>query len=159
MLSRAQADRTFSTRFGVKNFWRGFQVSCYSCHNGPSSSSPSPNHPAVVVDADAKTDPGVPVALALAASDADGDPLTLRIVSQPKRGTVGLVGSTATYFPEAQMVGTTTFTFAANDGKTDSNLGQVRVTVGRVPSCGLGAELALVFAALRRRRRTRRSAP
>lgn len=35
----------------------------------------------------------------LVASDADGDALTLRVVAQPVHGTVGLVGTTATYFP------------------------------------------------------------
>ena len=161
VLSRAQADRSFSTRFGVKNFWRGFQVSCYSCHNGPSSSEPSPNHPAVVANVTTKTMPDVPIAIPLPVSDADGDPVALRIVSQPVRGTVGLAGSTATYFPEAGFAGSATFTFAANDGKTDSNLGSARVVVGSQPSCGVGAELALVLAAIRARsqRRGRTSSP
>ena len=33
-LSRAKADRLLNTEFGTKYFWRGFQVGCYTCHQG-----------------------------------------------------------------------------------------------------------------------------
>jgi hypothetical protein len=65
----------------------------------------------------------------LSASDADRNTLTLRIVSQPAHGTVGLSGRTATYFPESGFSGSDSFTFAAWDGSTDSNLGSVAVSV------------------------------
>ena len=35
VLSRAQADRALSTQYGTKSFFRGGQISCYACHNGP----------------------------------------------------------------------------------------------------------------------------
>lgn len=35
ILSRAQADRSFSTDWGQKTFARGTMIGCYSCHNGP----------------------------------------------------------------------------------------------------------------------------
>jgi hypothetical protein len=108
----------------------------------------------VVTNANVATQPDVPVPITLTATDVDGDPLTLRIVSQPGRGTVGLVGTTATCFPEPGFVGSAKFTFAANDGKTDSNLGYARVVVGTRPACGIGAELALVLVAMRGRRRS-----
>lgn len=139
VLSRSFADRTLSTEWGTKTFWRGFQVGCYGCHNGPSSESASPNHPAAVKDLTAATPTGVPVAITLQASDADGNPLTLRVVSQPARGTVGLAGKVATYYPETGFSGIDAFTYAAWDGSTDSNLGHVTVTVaatGCTVSCG-----------------------
>ena len=100
VLSYSKADRALTTEFGTRYFWTGFQIGCYTCHNGPSSDEPNPNHPAVVSDASASSN-GLPVNIALIASDADGDALTLRVVSQPVHGTAGLVGTTATYFPES----------------------------------------------------------
>ena len=70
---------------------------------------------------------GLPANVALVASDPDGDALTLRVVSQPVHGTAGLVGTTATYFPEIGYNGADTFTYAAWDGASDSNLGTVIV--------------------------------
>jgi hypothetical protein len=130
VLSRSQADRMLSTEFGTKFLWRGFQVGCYLCHAGPSSESANPNRPAVVTDATISTPLNTPVSIMLGASDPDGNALTLRIVSQPSHGTVGLSGKQATYFPDAGFTGTDPFTFAAWDGSTDSNLGTVTVSVG-----------------------------
>ena len=142
VLSRAQADRTLSTEFGTKHFWRGFQVGCYTCHRGPSSESANPNRPAVVSNACADDQPSnTPVAMPLDASDPDGNALTLRIVSQPAHGTVGLVGTTATYFPDAGFSGADAFTFAAWDGSTDSNLGTVNVAVSSSSGGSSGPDL------------------
>ncbi len=128
VLSRSQGNRTISA-FGTKNFWRGFQIGCYTCHNGPGSESSNSNHAPVVSDVQANTDSGLPVAIHLSASDADGNSLTLRVVSQPTHGTAGLTGATATYYPEAGFSGSDSFTFAAWDGFTNSNLGAATVAV------------------------------
>jgi hypothetical protein len=130
VLSRSKADRMLSTEFGTKYFWRGFQIGCYTCHLGPSRESANPNRPAVVSNASVTTGVNTPVSLTLQASDPDGDALTLRIVSQPTHGTVGLNGTLAHYFPEAGFAGNDSFTFAAWDGSTDSNLGTITVAVG-----------------------------
>ena len=37
MLSLSHEDRSLSTQFGTKHFWRGFKIGCYNCHNGPTS--------------------------------------------------------------------------------------------------------------------------
>jgi PKD repeat protein len=137
VLSRSFADRTISTEFGTKNFWNGFQVGCYTCHNGPGSESANPNAAPVVTNLSASTTAGASVAVALHATDANGDPLTLRIVGQPKNGTAGLSGTTATYYPDGSFSGTDTFTYAANDRQTDSNLGTVTVTVGGGSGCSV----------------------
>ena len=130
VLSRSQADRMLSTEFGTKYFWRGFQISCYACHNGPNSEASNPNRPAVVSDVSASTMIDTPVLMVLNATDPDGNPLTLRIVSQPSHGTVGLSGTSATYIPETGFSGNDSFTFAAWDGSIDSNLGHGTVSVG-----------------------------
>jgi hypothetical protein len=129
VLSRALGDRTLDTRFGAKVFWKGFQIGCYTCHRGPSSEQANTNAPPVVTDTSATTPPATPVSLALAAMDPDPNTLTLRIVRQPEHGAVGLSGRTATYFPEPGFSGSDTFTFAASDGSTDSNLGTASVVV------------------------------
>ena len=79
MLSRAQADRSFSTDFGTKKFFRGAQIGCYSCHNGPSSESTNPNRPAVVRNATASTKVDTPVSIPLTATDAAGNVATLTL--------------------------------------------------------------------------------
>lgn len=129
VLSRALGDRTFGTESGTKTFWRGFQISCYACHDGPDGESGASNHAPKVKAAVATTDAVTPVEIPLTATDSDGDSLDLRVVTQPTHGTAGLTGKKATYFPEPGYNGIVKFTFAAWDGKTESNLGQITVTV------------------------------
>ena len=129
VLSRSQADRTISA-FGTKNFWRGFQIGCYTCHNGPNSENANSNRPPVVTDATVFTATNIPLAIPLTATDPDRNPVSLRVVSQTVHGTVGLAGTAATYYPEPGYVGGDTFTFAAWDGQTNSNLGTVQINVG-----------------------------
>ena len=132
VLSLMQANRTLNA-FGTKNWWRGFQVGCYNCHNGPSSEDGNNNSPAVVSNVTTNTSNNTSLAFHLPGADANGNPLTFRVVSQPAHGTVGLSNNIATYFPEPGFVGTETFTFAAWDGSTDSNLGTGTVTVEQGP--------------------------
>ncbi len=139
VLSRAQGDRTISA-FGSKLFWRGFQVGCYTCHNGPNSESATANPPATVGNASAATAAGTPVTIPLSATDPEGNSLTLRVVSQPANGTAGLTGTKATYYPDASFTGTDTFTFAAWNGSTDSNLGTVTVAVAGGTTCTVTAQ-------------------
>ena len=131
VLSRSHANwsvTAFDRRYTYR-FWRGFQIGCYLCHQGSNSTDHNPNSPAVVSNVGANTDINTPVAIPLHATDANGDPLTLRIVSQAAHGRVGLVGATATYIPDTAFVGVDTFTFAAWDGSTDSNLATGTVDV------------------------------
>ena len=130
VLSRSFAARTLATSFGSKQLFRGSQISCFMCHNGPTDSSGNPNRPPLATNLAALTGAGSSVDIHLQASDPDGNPLTLRIVSQPANGTVSLSGTTARYFPVAGFAGMNTFTYAAWDGSIDSNLATVVVTVG-----------------------------
>jgi hypothetical protein len=130
VLSRALGDRTLNTPFGTKAFWKGFQIGCYTCHNGPSSESANPNAAPVVTNATAATPADTPVGIDLVATDSNSPGLTLRIVRQAEHGTVGLSGRTATYYPEPGYYGSDAFSFAASDGSTESNLGLAAITVG-----------------------------
>ena len=130
VLSRAKGDRVFSgENIGAKTFWRGYQIGCYSCHNGPggSDSGGAPAAP-VVKNASLIAKPGLTASIILGATPATA---IIRIVSQPQHGTVGLVGTTATYYPEPGYVGSDSFTFAARDSSNsvDSNLGTVTVSI------------------------------
>lgn len=135
VLSRVRGERTLDTDFGAKHFWRGFEVGCWNCHNGPDGENANPNTPPVVADGAAATSAGVAVSVPLSASDADGDALTLRIVDQPSHGTVGFDGATARYVPEAGFTGSDRFTFTASDGDSDGNLAAVSVAVSAAPGC------------------------
>lgn len=156
VLSRSLGDRTLQA-FGTKRFWRGFQIGCYTCHDGPHDDDASRNRAPVVATRTGTTEVGEPVAVPLSATDADGDALTLRIVNQPAHGTVALQGATATYFPYPGFSGQDAFTYAAWDGATDSNLAEVSLTVGNgacgieidalVPAMG-AAEASIPFRAL-----------
>ncbi|MFN7966271.1 MAG: PKD domain-containing protein [Acidobacteriota bacterium] len=129
VLSRTVGTRSFSTTFGKKNFFAGAQVSCFACHNGPTSESATTNHPPKASDLTLATSPNTSQSVDLKATDADGNALTFRIVSQPQHGTVGLAGKRATYYPESKYTGPDNFTFAAWDGKIDSNLATATVSV------------------------------
>jgi PKD repeat protein len=144
VLSRAQGDRRLSA-FGTKNFWQGFQIGCYTCHNGPNNEHGTSNRAPVVSDVTASTAENVPVEMPLSASDADGNSLTFRIVSQPANGTVGLVGTVATFYPFAGFSGSDSFTYAAWDGSTNSNLGSGFITVAGTggPTCTVDCSAAV----------------
>ncbi|MBI5374605.1 MAG: hypothetical protein HZA77_04160 [Candidatus Schekmanbacteria bacterium] len=134
VLSRSQADRSINAFNKTNLFWRGFQIGCYTCHKGPGSENANSNRAPVVSDVTTSTS-GVPLAIPLNATDKDGDSLTLRIVSQAGHGSVGLSGTAATYYPEDGYTGGDFFTFAANDGQTDSNLGTVSINVASDGGC------------------------
>lgn len=125
-----ELSRTFAARtMNNKTFFAGQQVGCYTCHNGPSSESSTSNRAPVAASLTLATTTDVAGRVTLSATDADRNPLTYRIVSQPANGTVGLQGGIATYFPFAGFTGVDSFTYAAWDGSTDSNLATVAVTV------------------------------
>jgi hypothetical protein len=136
VLSAVQAERTIDTgEFGIKDYWRGFRIGCYDCHDGPDGENPTSNRRPVVADRNLAGPSDQDLSLVLGGSDPDGDSLELRIVRQPDHGTVALDGSVATYRSRDGVLDADTFTYAASDGKTDSNLATVTVQVDP-PECG-----------------------
>jgi VCBS repeat-containing protein len=87
------------------------------------------NDPPVAAAQSLKTSADQALDLVLAATDKDGDNLNYRIVSEPAQGTLSGSGATLSYAPDADATGTDTFTYVANDGKTDSNNGLVTIAV------------------------------
>ncbi len=127
VLSKAQGDRTFSTKFGTKKFFRGSVIGCYACHNGPKSEHRNSNRAPLALDGQAKTGMQA-VTVTLKATDPDSDPLTYRIVKQAQFGRVAIQGNKATYYPDPGFAGVDTFTWAARDGQIDSNPAHVQIT-------------------------------
>ncbi|MBC3875076.1 tandem-95 repeat protein, partial [Undibacterium flavidum] len=67
------------------------------------------------------------------ANDIDGDTLTARIVTQPAHGTITInANGSFTYTPAANYNGSDTFSYVVNDGKVDSNVATVALTVTAV---------------------------
>ncbi len=130
VLSRAQADRTL-TAFGTQFFFRGALIGCYACHKGPNSENGNTSAPPTVSNISTNTTNDQPVTIPLSVIGAGA---TLRIISQPANGSVGLSNTIATYFPNPGFVGIDAFTFAACDGAKNSQLatGTVVVAQGRV---------------------------
>jgi hypothetical protein len=138
VLSRAHAERTLTANLDgttiVRKTWRGYQIGCYTCHQGPSEGDATANKPPAVVNATASTGIDTPVTVGIQVTDTDGpSPVALRVVSQPADGTAALTGTTATYTPYTSFAGTNTFTVAAWDGALDSNLATVKVVVASGP--------------------------
>jgi hypothetical protein len=134
-LSAAHGARSLSTRYGQKNLWRGFQVGCYDCHNGPDSDDSNPNRAPVVADVNLATHADQSVPTTLTATDPDpGTTFTMHLVTQPAHGTVAFQNGIATYTAQLGFTGADIFTYAASDGSTWSNLGTVTVNVSS-PAC------------------------
>ena len=130
VLSRAHDDRTLTSQFGTANFFRGFEVGCYDCHNGANSENIATNARPVVQNRNESVPTDLPLSLTLTGTDANNDPLTLRIVEQPKHGAVAFDDTTAVYKAWDGYVGPDSFRYTAKDHKNDGNLGVVSISVG-----------------------------
>lgn len=131
VLSRAQADRSFSTEFGVRVFSRGTKISCYGCHNGPGSENASSKAVPAVAVAKLQVPVNGKASLALTAKAVGA---SVRISTQPTHGTVSINGLVATYLPDPGFIGPDFFSYIAADaaGFMESTAATVSVNVGNV---------------------------
>ena len=129
VLSRMQADRTLSA-FGTKTFFRGTIIGCYTCHKGPGSDTSNTNAVPTVNNVSGSTPNNTPLNLPVTITPVTA---SLRIISQPANGSVGVSSNVLTYFPDAGFVGNATFTYAAWDGSKNSMLATGTVTVAQGP--------------------------
>ena len=92
---------------------------------------PAPGNTApVVVNTTLTTDFESPIDGSVSGSDADGDPLTYSLVDGPTNGTIVFnPDGTFTYTPDTGFNGNDSFTFIANDGTDDSNVGTFTISV------------------------------
>ena len=91
-----------------------------------------PNNPPVADNQSVTTAEDTPVDITLTASDADADPLTFSTVTNPSNGNLSGTPPLVTYTPNANFNGSDSFTFKVNDGKEDSNIATVSITVTAV---------------------------
>ena len=105
------------------------EVSCYYCHNGPSSSNASTHIGPTVASTQLNVPLNTPTSITLTASGTNPQ---LRVIQQPLHGTVGIAAKVATYFPDAGYSGPDVFTYIASDSGSyiDSKPATVSVTVG-----------------------------
>ena len=116
-----------------------FAATAYDTHGNQSDyseevswTSPSPNSPPVANDGSLTTIEDTLAGGTLSASDADGDALIYSLVSAGSLGTVTLADPATgdyIYTPNPNVTGTDTFSFMVNDGRVDSNVATVTVTI------------------------------
>ncbi|MDQ1317255.1 MAG: hypothetical protein QG588_906, partial [Candidatus Poribacteria bacterium] len=78
------------------------------------------------------TNEDTPVKITLTGNDPNNDPLTFKLVSQPAKGTLDGSSPDFTYTPKLNFNGNDSFTFIANDGEVDSNIGTLCIIVNPV---------------------------
>jgi hypothetical protein len=137
VLSRAQTNYVFVANFDynvhVTNvLFPGAIVGCYNCHRGSDSSAPNTNAaPIINTIVSGYTSNNTPLNLSVNVTAITN--YTLRIISQPANGSLGVSNNVLTYFPAAGFTGTETFTYAAWDGAKNSLLTTGSVTVVQGP--------------------------
>ena len=70
-----------------------------------------------------------PSPVVLTGSDSDGDALTFQVVSGPAHGSLSGSAPNLSYTPATDYVGTDAFTYKANDGKADSAVATVSISI------------------------------
>jgi VCBS repeat-containing protein len=90
---------------------------------GVTNTAPSCNNGTVTTAED------TPAGVTLDCSDAQNDSLTYTITSAPAHGTLSGTAPNLTYTPAPNFNGSDSFQFKANDGKVDSNIATVSITV------------------------------
>lgn len=71
------------------------------------------------------------LSIVLNATDANGDSLNYNVTA-PSNGTLSGTAPNLTYIPNANFYGTDSFTFAVNDGKVDSEMATINITINPV---------------------------
>jgi hypothetical protein len=91
-----------------------------------------PNSPPTADSQSVTTDMGRSIEIVLTGDDRDGDEITFSIIDHPKHGNITGFDSSSgslTYVPAEEYFGKDRFTFKANDGKADSHLAEVSITI------------------------------
>ncbi len=94
-----------------------------------SSSSSSSNTPPVANSQSVTTEMDTNLSITLSGTDIDGDTLTFKDLTIPAHGDLTGTAPNVTYKPDAGYTGSDSFTFKVNDGKVDSAVATVSITV------------------------------
>ena len=90
------------------------------------------NDSPVVYDIQEGLEEGQSIEFQLIGFDIDGDELSYEISSGPDEGQAELVGNNLIYTPNENYYGFDSFTFIANDGQINSNIGTVLLTINNM---------------------------
>ena len=85
--------------------------------------------PTTVVISNISTIQNKAVNFRLNATDPENDPIQFSLVSNPSNGTLSGTCSMLTYIPNKKFSGVDSFSFRAKDGKTESKVAVVDITV------------------------------
>ena len=103
------------------------------CNNAGVCGTPSArNTPPVANLQSVITAEDTAVTITLTGSDPEGDPLTFSIVATPTNGVLSGVAPNLTYTPNLNFNGSDSFTFKVDDGRLDSDVAMVSITVTAV---------------------------
>ncbi|MBN1841394.1 MAG: tandem-95 repeat protein, partial [Deltaproteobacteria bacterium] len=92
----------------------------------------STNTPPTADNQSVTTHEDISAGITLTATDVDGGSLAYTLVDQTSHGTLSGTAPNLTYSPDVNYNGSDTFSFKANDGQSDSELGTVSITVSAV---------------------------
>ena len=104
------------------------------------------NTPPLALDQSVTTDEDTTVIIDLTATDVDGDPLIYSVVSGTSDGSLSGTAPSLTYTPNSNFNDTDSFTFKANDGKADSNVATVTITVNPVNDAPVAQSQSVIAA-------------
>ena len=90
------------------------------------------NDTPIVNDLSVSTNEDESIAITLTASDPDGDDLTWNINNLPQHGSIQGTAPDLIYTPNPNFYGSDIFTFAVNDGNSDSNIATVTISINSV---------------------------
>ena len=94
-----------------------------------------PNTPPVAADISVTTDEGTAKSITLIVTDEENDTIAYTITADPSHGTLDLTAigtGTVIYTPNSGYTGTDFFSYKANDGRADSNIATVTITIEEV---------------------------
>ena len=90
-----------------------------------------------------KTEEDIPLSFKFSYTEIENDNLTFSIVTQPSNGVIAIDEAIATYTPNTDWNGTDTFTYKANDGALDSNIGTVSVIINSINDIPIANDISL----------------
>jgi hypothetical protein len=89
-----------------------------------------------------ETNEDTPLNILLTGSDIDGDEITFEVLTQPTSGTLSGTAPDLVYTPNADFVGTDSFTFVVNDGQVNSAAASISIAVSSTNLTGFNEWLA-----------------
>jgi hypothetical protein len=124
------AGTTNSTNFPLANPFQGIGGVPSSAFVSKISENNAPTAEDDAYATDEDTDVTATLSVLANDSDADGDSLTAALVTNPAHGSVTFNGDGSFFYrPNANYAGPDNFTYKANDGRDDSNVATVTITL------------------------------